>query len=330
MSRSGIASAIPRLAGEHGRRGGSAAPTDGATSRRASFAALTLLLIGAAPLPQQVPPAAASLGASQSSVDEPMRRPADARLVWHDEFSRPGAPDPAHWRYDTSGNRHGWPNQELEYYAADRRENAAVEDGALVITARAERLSNRADYGGQAYSSARIDTQGLASWTYGFVEVRAKIACGGGTWPAIWMLGADGAPGWPARGEIDIMEAVGWKPGIVHGTIHTAAYNHVIHTQRGAETRVAYTCGTWHRYQLDWNAHRILIGVDDRAYMRFANDHAGNPATWPFDRPEYLILNLAVGGWGGQQGGVDPAAFPARLAVDYVRVWQRPAGASGR
>ena len=255
-----------------------------------------------------------------------MRRPTDARLVWHDEFDRDGLPDPRHWRYDTVANRQGWYNGELQYYAADRRENARVEHGALVVEARAERLADRADYGGQNYSSARLDTRGLAAWTYGFVEVRARLACGKGTWPAIWLVGADRTKGWPDVGEIDVMEAVGWKPDVVHGTIHTGAYNHVRHTQRGAETHVPDTCGTWHRYQLDWTPDRLLIGVDDRAYMRFANDGAGDPRTWPFDRPEYLILNVAVGGWGGQQGGVDPAAFPARMAVDYVRVWQRSGG----
>lgn len=297
---------------------------------RAALAAAALLLPGAAPQTSRPASPPASLGADQSRVDAPMRRPADARLVWHDEFDRDGLSDPAHWAYDSWGNRRGWANEEQQYYAAARPENARVAHGALVITARAERLADRPDYGGQNYSSARLHTKGLAAWTYGFVEVRAKLACGGGLWPAIWMLGADEAKGWPARGEIDIMEAVGWKPGIVHGTIHTAAYNHVRHTQRGSETRLADTCGSWHRYQLDWNADRILIGVDDRAYMRFANDHAGDPATWPFDRPEYLILNVAVGGWGAQQGGVDAAAFPARMAIDYVRVWQRPAAARSR
>ena len=296
--------------------------------RRRAAALAGLALLAAAPgAPQAVAPA--SLGASQSGTGEAMRRPADARLVWHDEFDRAGAPDPARWRYDVSDNRHGWSNNELQYYAADRGENARVKGGALIVTARAERLADRADYGGQGYSSARLDTRGIASWTYGFFEVRAKLACGKGTWPAIWMLGADAAAGWPARGEIDIMEAVGWKPGIVHGTVHTAAYNHVIHTQRGAERAVADTCGGWHRYQLDWSPERVLIGVDDRAYMRFANDGRHDPRTWPFDRPEYLILNVAVGGWGGQ-GGIDPAAFPARMAVDYVRVWQRQAAGSGR
>jgi beta-glucanase (GH16 family) len=255
-------------------------------------------------------------------ADEPLTIPKDYKLVWSDEFDGGTAPDSGKWRYDTSRNREGWYNNELQYYAADRPENVRVEGGHLVIEARQGRLADRSDYGGQDYSSGKIVTQGLADWKYGFFEVRAKLACGKGMWPAIWMLGSDGSKGWPALGEIDVMEMVAWDPQTIHGTIHTAAYNHVKSTQKGAETKLADTCGAFHNYQLDWNADRILIGVDGHAYMRFDNDHKGDNATWPFASPQYLILNVAVGGWGGQQG-VDAAAFPSRMEVDYVRVWQK-------
>lgn len=257
-----------------------------------------------------------------ASADEPMAVPAGAKLVWSDEFDKPGAPDAKKWRYDTSRNKAGWYNNELQYYAADRRENVRVEGGSLVIEARKERLADKPDFGGQDYSSGKLVTEGLANWRYGFVEVRAKLACGKGLWPAIWMLGSDGSTGWPALGEIDIMEHVGWDEGAIHGTIHTKAYNHVAGTQKGATTHVPDVCGSFHTYQLDWNADRILIGVDGHAYMRFDNDHKGNHDTWPFASPQYLILNVAVGGWGGQQG-VDAAAFPSRMQVDYVRIWQK-------
>lgn len=259
---------------------------------------------------------------SVAPADEPMAVPAGYALVWSDEFDAAGAPDPKKWAYDTSRNREGWYNNELQYYAANRRENVRVEDGRLVIEARKERLSSRRDYGGQDYSSGKIFTRGLAGWKYGFVEVRARLACGKGMWPAIWMLGTDGSAGWPALGEIDVMEEVGWDPATIHGTIHTAAYNHVKGTQKGATTQVADACTAFHDYQLDWNADRILIGVDGHAYMRFDNDHKGLAASWPFDKPQYLILNVAVGGWGGQQG-IDASAFPSRMEVDYVRVWQK-------
>lgn len=258
-----------------------------------------------------------------ASADEPMAVPAGAKLVWSDEFDRPGAPDPKKWRYDTSRNKLGWYNNELQYYAADRRENVRVEGGSLVIEARKEQLDTQADYGGQDYSSGKLVTEGLGHWQYGFIEVRAKLACGKGLWPAIWMLGSDGSMGWPGMGEIDVMEHVGWDEGAIHGTIHTKAYNHVIGTQKGATTHVADVCTAFHTYQLDWTPDRILIGVDGHAYMRFDNDHAGNHDTWPFASPQYLLLNVAVGGWGGQQGGVDAAAFPSRMQVDYVRVWQK-------
>jgi beta-glucanase (GH16 family) len=284
----------------------------------AGIAALAL----AAGAPAQEPPR--SLVARNAAVDVPMAVPEGATLVWADEFDRPGLPDPAKWAYDTAWNEQGWFNGEKQYYAAERPENARVEDGQLRITARAEALTGADDYGGQHYTSARLLTKGLAQWTTGFIEVRAKLACGRGTWPAIWMLGADDAAGWPGQGEIDIMEHVGWDPGVIHGTIHTTAYNHVMGTQVGAQTRVPDACTAFHTYQLDWSPERIVIGVDGRGYMRFENDGRGDPATWPFDKPQYLILNVAVGGWGGEKG-IDDGAFPATMAVDYVRVWQKDA-----
>jgi beta-glucanase (GH16 family) len=281
---------------------------------------LLLAVLAALPLPAAAQTAASS---TTAAANEPMAVPSGYRQVWSDEFDRPGAPDPAKWRADTSRNRAGWYNNEKQYYApADRRENVRVADGKLVLEARRERLADRPDFGGQDYSSAKLFTQGLADWTYGFLEVRAKLACGKGLWPAIWMLGSDAAPGWPALGEIDIMEQVGWDPGRIHGTIHTKAYNHAIGTQKGANTLLGDACTAFHRYQLDWNADRLLIGVDGHAYMRFDNDRRGDPATWPFAKPQYIILNVAVGGWGGQQG-IDDAAFPSRMEVDYVRVWQK-------
>ncbi|MET0308673.1 MAG: glycoside hydrolase family 16 protein [Sphingomonas sp.] len=255
-------------------------------------------------------------------ADEPLAVPKDYALVWADEFDTPGLPDPAKWRYDTTFNKQGWFNNELQYYADARPENTRVENGHLILEARKERLDDRPDFGGQDYASGKLVSRGVADWKYGFIQVRAKLACGRGVWPAIWMLASDGSAGWPAMGEIDIMEHVGWDPGRVHGTVHTKAYNHVAKTQKGAHIQVPDTCTAFHDYQLDWNADRILIGVDGHAYMRFDNDHKGDPATWPFASPQYLILNVAVGGWGGMEG-IDPAAFPARMEVDYVRVWQK-------
>lgn len=245
--------------------------------------------------------------------------PAGWKLVWADEFDVDGLPDPAKWGYETERNRKGWHNDELQYYAAGRLENSRVENGRLIIQARKEKLAQAPDYGGQAYTSARLSTRGKHAWTYGFIETRAKLPCGRGTWPAIWMLGAGGT--WPMMGEIDIMEHVGRKQGEVLGTVHTGAYNHRINTHKGATIRVADVCDAFHNYQLTWTPDRIAIGVDGKVFFTFDNAKDGDKAKWPFGDPQYLLLNVAVG---GQLGGpVDDAIFPVQMEVDYVRVYQQ-------
>ena len=258
--------------------------------------------------------ATATLGATDHRVDTPIAAPA-GKPTFADEFDGTRV-DTGKWRFDTSRNSDGWYNNERQYYGPD---NATVADGSLVIEARAEKLSKArvSDYGGQAYTAAKLVSR--ASFGYGFYEVRAKLPCGRGTWPAIWMLPSSGP--WPAAGEIDIMEMVGWDPNVVHATLHTEAFNHARKTQRGAQLTVATACTDFHRYQLDWRADAILIGIDDRAYMRVANDQPGGAAAWPFTRPYQMILNVAVGGdWGGAKG-IDDTALPQQMTVDYVRFW---------
>ena len=148
--------------------------------------------------------------------------------VWLDEFDTAGLPDSGRWSYEVGG--HGWGNRELQFYTERRRENARVEGGRLIVEARRE------DWQGKQYTSARLNSR--AGWTYGRIEVRAKLPRGRGTWPAIWMLPVHGEyakGGWPDNGEIDIMEHVGFDPGVIHGTIHSRAYNHVDRTQRGGD-----------------------------------------------------------------------------------------------
>lgn len=241
-------------------------------------------------------------------------------LAWADEFEADGLPDASRWTYDTHANRTGWYNEEAQYYADARPENARIEDGVLIIEARRETMDPApADWGGQAYTSARMVS--TAAWDEGFIEARAKLPCGRGTWPAIWMLPRD-ASDWPAGGEIDIMEHVGHRPGVVHASIHTEAYNHVKGTQSTATIEMPDACTAFHRYQVRWTPDEIVFLVDDAPYHRFANDGTGNSATWPFDKPFHLILNIAVGGfWGGAEG-IDDAALPQRMEVDYVRVYQ--------
>jgi beta-glucanase (GH16 family) len=247
------------------------------------------------------------------------------RLVWADEFDKDGLPDPARWDYDTARNRVGWYNNELQYYARARSENARVEGGRLIITARRERLSGEADYGGQAFSSARLITRGKASWTYGFMEVRAKLPCSLGTWPAIWTLGTGGV--WPDDGEIDLMEQRGTSSAAkkeVLGTVHTRAYNYsngLLGVAPGATTSLPDACGAFHNYQLTWTAERITIGLDGRGYFDYARPQNADNARWPFDKPQYLLLNLAMG---GDLGGAVPSGFTSdQMEVEYVRVYQR-------
>ena len=259
---------------------------------------------------------AATLAATNYTVDAPMQAPSSAPS-WADEFDGTRV-DPAKWRFDTAFNTPGWFNHELQYYADARPENTRIEQGVLVIEARHETLPKVHDWNGPAYTSGKLVTR--QAYGYGFYEVRAKLPCARGTWPASWLLPTGGA--WPDEGEIDVREMVGWQPQVVHATLHSGAFNHRLGTQRGAEATVPTSCSEFHRYQLDWGVDTITIGVDDHAYMRVKNDQPGGKPAWPFTRPYNLILNLAIGGdWGGVKG-VDDAALPQKMAVDYVRYWK--------
>ena len=242
--------------------------------------------------------------------------PADYRLVWSDEFGTDGLPDPAKWVNDTAMNKTGWHNKELQYYAGPRKENAAVRSGKLILTARLESLSSAPDWGGQRYTSARLITQGRGDWTYGFFEVRAKLPCGRGTWPAIWLLNS--AVDWPAGGELDIMEHVGRDPERVFSTVHTAA-GHGAHG-KGDGVRLRDACKAFHNYQMHWTADKVRFGIDGVVHFEYRNARTGSDQ-WPFDRPQFLILNIAVGGYLG--GEVDDRVFPVAMEVEHVRVYQR-------
>ncbi len=265
--------------------------------------------VAAAPAP--APPAAAPTPPANAGP-----APAGYRLVWADEFELPGLPDATRWGYDTERNRLGWWNNERQYYAAARFQNSVVEGGRLLITARREALSQLPDWGGQAYSSARLITRGKAAWTYGFFEIRARMPCGTGTWPAIWMLGTGGV--WPDDGEIDIVEHVGRNPNEILGTVHTPITGG---SGNGSRTALPSACTAFNDYQLLWTADEIAIGVNGTVYHRYRNPRTGRPA-WPFDAPQYLLLNIAVGGTLG--GAVDDSIFPRTLEVEHVRVWQAP------
>lgn len=262
--------------------------------------------------------AAALLAPGFSPAGEPLAPPANYRLVWADEFDKPGLPDPARWVFDTGRNKDGWYNNERQYYSANREANAVVRDGRLFITARKETLNAAADWGGQAYTSARLITRGKADWTYGYFEVRAKLPCGKGTWPAIWMLGTGGR--WPEDGELDIMEHRGMFPDQVTSAVHVAAGHGGV--APGGAQKLPTACSEFHRYQMLWTPDDVRFGVDGFVHLRYPRLDVG-PRAWPFNAPQFMVLNLAIGGDLG--GPVDDAIFPLALEVDYVRVYQAPA-----
>jgi len=235
-------------------------------------------------------------------------------LAWSDEFDRDGPPDAARWSYDLGG--HGWGNQERQFYTAQRLENARVKDGRLIIEARRE------DWKGQAYTSARLVTKGKGDCTYGRVVVRAKLPRGRGSWPAIWMLPTTtGQMQWPADGEIDIMEHVGFDHGVVHGAVHTTRYHHSIGTQKTGHVAVPDASEAFHDYAIEWTPQAIMWFVDGREFFRYAKD-AGGTDVWPFDGPFHLVLNVAVGGtWGGQKG-IDESSLPWVMEIEHVRVYR--------
>jgi hypothetical protein len=225
-------------------------------------------------------------------------------LVWSDEFDVNGAPNPARWGYDIGGG--GWGNNELEYYT-NRPDNAIVSNGTLKITAKAE------SYMGSNYTSARLLTKDKFSFKYGKIEVSAKLPAGGGTWPAIWMLGNNiSTTPWPACGEIDIMEHLGNQLNKIYSTLHYPGHSGA----NGVSNNLVITNATtsFHKYSLEWNDLNIKISVDDMQILSFANNN-----TLPFNQNFFIILNVAMGGNFG--GAVDPAFNNASMEVDYVRVY---------
>lgn len=235
-------------------------------------------------------------------------------LVWSDEFNNSGLPDDRKWSYDVGGD--GWGNNELQYYTAKRTENARIEDTALIIETRKE------SYSGKNYTSARLVSKNKGDWLYGKVEVRAKLPSGKGTWPAIWMLPTNREYGnWPSSGEIDIMEHVGYDPGVIHATVHTEDLNHTKGTQVGESKKVDDCFTQYHVYSLEWYADHLDVFVDGIKYFTFDNRDKGFK-TWPFDKRFYIILNTAFGGdWGGAMG-IDTTITSAKFYIDYVRVFQ--------
>ena len=231
-------------------------------------------------------------------------------LRFSDEFEADEI-DETIWNFEVGA----WPyNHELEYYT---RENASIEDGCLVIEARKEEMKKR------DYTSARLTTLDKLDLTYGYLEVRAALPVGTGTWSAIWLLPTDlRYGGYLHSGEIDIAERVGYDAKLVHSTIHTYANNSVKDNAITASTRLTRKDDGFHIYAMLWTEDDLSIFVDGVRSLNYPRPEGATSSTWPFDVPFHIILNLAVGGsWGGAKG-IDDEAFPQRMYVDYVRYYQ--------
>jgi beta-glucanase (GH16 family) len=226
-------------------------------------------------------------------------------LVWADEFDTPGPPSSTKWGYDTGAG--GWGNNEAEYYTT-RTDNSVVSDGTLKIILKKE------SYQGSSYTSARMLTKGKFSFKYGRIEVRAKLPAGGGTWPAIWMLGDNlSTVGWPACGEIDIMEHLGNQLNKIYGTLHYTG--HSGGSAEGGSTMITDATTDFHVYKCEWNSSTIKFFVDNALYYTH-----GNTSSLPFNQNFFIILNVAMGGNFG--GTIDQAFVSAAMEIDYVRVYQ--------
>ena len=245
------------------------------------------------------------------------------RLVWSDEFSKPGRPDPANWRFE-----HGFVrNQELQWY---QESNAWVEGGRLVVEGRRERVPNPAYEAGSKdwrkaretaeYTSACMETRGLHAWKYGRIEVRAKIAAKPGLWPAIWTLGVERP--WPGNGEVDVLEY--YQDSILANTVYGVGSG-TWKTVRTPYAEFAANDKAWdqkfHVWRMDWDESTIRLSLDGRLHNATDLASTVNPDGFnPFRQPHFLLLNMAIGSNGG-----DPSAteFPARYEVDYIRVYQK-------
>lgn len=239
-------------------------------------------------------------------------------LIWSDEFEGSGAPNADVWNYDLG--KTGWGNNEVQSYTSSEL-NARQENGKLIIDA----VKNNGEW-----TSARMLTQSKFSFTYGRIVFRAKLPEGSGTWPALWMLGENiTSVGWPACGEIDVMEHVGKNPGVVQSALHSPA------SFGDTQNRKLITIPTYHSefhdYEAEWANEKIDFKVDNQVYYTF-NPSVRNGSTWPFEKPFFIIMNIAMGGnfgsdpkfeSGGLKNGIDPALTYARMEIDYVRVYQR-------
>jgi beta-glucanase (GH16 family) len=238
-------------------------------------------------------------------------------LLWSDEFDGTGLPNPANWNCESGNN--GFGNNEIQNYTNNTR-NIRQENGVLVIEARKS---------GSSWTSARVTTNNKYEFAYGRIVFRAKLPAGIGTWPALWLLGANtDSVGWPACGEIDIMEHVGKDPAVVQSAMHTpSSYGNTINKK---SKFISTYNSEFHLYEANWKSDRIEFSYDNTLIYTY-KPHPLNASTWPFSNPCYIIMNIAMGGnlgsdpkfeTSGLKNGIDPALTSARMEIDYVRVYQ--------
>ncbi|MFT7722377.1 MAG: glycoside hydrolase family 16 protein [Roseateles sp.] len=266
-------------------------------------------------------------GCGGGSVAAPASAPAPAdgagwKLVWSDEFDGPAgsAPNPAHW-HSNLGNREadGWGNHELQYYTPAPRNAFLDGQGRLVI--RAEKVADAGPcWNGRpcGYTSARLVTEGRVRYTYGKVEARIRVPAGQGIWPAFWSLG-EGLP-WPHAGEIDIMEYVGQTPATIYGTLHGPGYSGA-QSLNQPHPLGAPVADDFHVFTVIKRPHEIIWLMDGVEYHRLTPARLPAGGSWVFERPFFLILNLAIGGdWPGPPD--ERTVFPAQMTVDWVRIYE--------
>jgi beta-glucanase (GH16 family) len=260
---------------------------------------------------------------SRGGEAQKAKPPEGYTLVWSDEFQgKDGSrPDASKWTYDIGGS--GWGNHELEYYT-NRPENARIEHGELVITARQEPYTGP-DGAKFKYTSARLKTEGLFSQAYGRFEARIKLPAGQGIWPAFWLLGENiSSVGWPKCGEIDIMENIGKEPGVNHGSLHAPSSTNAT---SDLTATIALPAGQklsddFHIYATEWEPGAVRFYLDSNLYATFSAAEWPAGGMWVFDHRIFMILNVAVGGdWPGLPDAT--TVFPQRMLVDYVRVYKR-------
>ena len=256
---------------------------------------------------------------SSCETDDEQTVARSTNLVLSEEFNTDGAPNPAVWGFDIGTGENGWGNQELQYYT-DRTENVTIQNGVLLITAQEE------SFQGSQYTSARLLTKDLFEQQYGRFEARIRLPFGQGIWPAFWMLGADiDENPWPGAGEIDIMEYRGQEPTVLIGSVHGPGYSggdaiskeYILENDR-------FDTG-FHIFGIEWGPDFVNYYVDDVLYNQITpedvDEETDGEGVWVFNKPFYILMNLAVGGTFVGSPNAE-TQFPQTMLIDYVRVYE--------